>query len=70
MFSWEITLLLLLLPPFIMMGSTLKRKNLLLEEQILPFKGRPLLKGSHPLWKQTVSTKLFPFVKMTETYEP
>ena len=35
---------LLLLPPFLVVGSNLKGKNLLLEEQILSFKSRATFK--------------------------
>ena len=47
------------------MGSTLKRKNLLLEKQILSFMSRPLL-GRILLLRKANRTlqKVFPFVKM------
>ena len=50
--SGEVTHPFSLLPPF-SMGSTLKGMNLLLEEQILSCKGRPLFQKSVSLSMET-----------------
>ena len=45
--SWEATVPVLFLP-LLSVGPTLKEKNLLLKEQILSIKSRPLQKGVPP----------------------
>ena len=50
-------------------GSTIKGKNLLQEEQILSFKSRPLLKGFCFPEKQARSQKLSPIEIMAEKCE-
>ena len=50
------------LPP-LLMGSTIKRKNLLLKEQILSFKSKPLFEVLNPFREANMkSIKLFPFL--------
>ena len=65
--SGGVTLLFSLLPPFLMGGSTLKGKNLLLGEQILSFQRRTHFRRVKPYRNiNRKSKKLSVFLKLME----